>query len=130
MSKSYLASNIRFLRRKNNWTQEQLAEMLGVTKSRVSSYELGTNSPKIDSFFKLGELFGVSVDDLQNKDLAKEPLPTTAEGEVVKRLEARLDQLEARLLENMTPEKLRELEKIKRELIRRYPDVAKELGIE
>jgi len=129
-SMNYLPANIKFLRKKNGWTQKQLAEILGVTNSQISMYESGDNEPKLDAFFKLTELFGVNSDDLRNKDLTKEDLPASAKGDPVKRLEARLDKLEARLLENETPELLEELKRMKRDLIRKYPDVAKELGIE
>ena len=52
------------LRTNAKLTQKQLAEMLGVTKSVVSFYELQERSPSPEVLIKLTEIFHVSADYL------------------------------------------------------------------
>lgn len=54
------------LRRSKGWSQEQLGEMLGVTRQMVSKWELGSTTPEMEKLSALGELFGVSLDELVN----------------------------------------------------------------
>ena len=50
-----IAKNIRLLRRKQNMTQDQLAERLHVTRQTVSNYETGKSQPDIDTIVRLAE---------------------------------------------------------------------------
>ena len=60
------------LRKENNYTQEQLAVLLGVSRQSVSKYESGVTYPETDKLIRLSELFGCTVDYLL-KDDAEEP---------------------------------------------------------
>ena len=51
-------------RKLNNYTQEQLAEILGVSRQTVSKWELDIVYPETDKLVKLGELFHCSMDYL------------------------------------------------------------------
>ena len=52
------------LRKENNYTQEQLAELLGVSRQSISKYESGIAYPETEKLIRLSELFGCSVDYL------------------------------------------------------------------
>ena len=52
------------LRRENNITQEQLADMLGVSRQSVSKWESDGAYPETDKLIRLGELFRCSLDYL------------------------------------------------------------------
>lgn len=52
------------LRKENNYTQEQLAALLGVSRQSVSKYESGVTYPETDKLIRLSELFGCTVDYL------------------------------------------------------------------
>lgn len=52
------------LRKENNYTQEQLAELLSVSRQSVSKYESGLAYPETEKLIKLSELFDCSVDYL------------------------------------------------------------------
>ena len=52
------------LRKENNYTQEQLAELLGVSRQSVSKYESGLVYPETEKLIRLSELFGCTVDYL------------------------------------------------------------------
>ncbi|MGN0379232.1 MAG: helix-turn-helix domain-containing protein [Butyrivibrio sp.] len=52
------------LRRENNFTQEQLADTLGVSRQAISKWESDTAFPETDRLIKISELFGCSLDYL------------------------------------------------------------------
>ena len=64
MNTMYLAENLRKLRAKKGFTQEKLAEMLGVSAQAVSRWECGAAYPDITLLPGLAILFDVSVDSL------------------------------------------------------------------
>lgn len=72
------------LRRENNYTQEQLADILSVSRQAVSKWESSTAYPETDKLIKISELFGCSLDYLlkdtadKTGDAAKSPLDDTA----------------------------------------------------
>ena len=65
------ASNIRFLRQLRGLSQEQLADELKITRSRVGGYEEARNEPPIDLLIRLSEYFHVAIDALIRGDLKK-----------------------------------------------------------
>jgi len=68
----HIQENIRFLRRNKAWTQEQLAEKLGIKRPLIGAYEEGRAVPKLLVIQQLSLLFGVSIDRLLTVDLSKE----------------------------------------------------------
>ncbi|MSS08403.1 helix-turn-helix transcriptional regulator [Clostridium sp. WB02_MRS01] len=52
------------LRKGMEWTQEQLAEELFVSRTAISKWESGKGYPNIDSLKNISKLFAVSIDDL------------------------------------------------------------------
>ena len=52
------------LRRKKNFTQEELASALDVTRQTISNWETGTAKPKIDKAIDLAKIYGISLDEL------------------------------------------------------------------
>lgn len=59
-----LTENIRQFRRARQMTQEQLAEVLGVTVGTVSKWESGSSTPDLALIMELADFFGTSVDVL------------------------------------------------------------------
>ncbi len=64
MRQSTLGSFIRFLRKQNQMTQAQLADLVGVTDKAVSKWERDVSYPDIAIFPKLADIFGITVNDL------------------------------------------------------------------
>ena len=56
------------LRKKNNLTQEQLAQKLFVSRTAVSKWESGRGYPGLESLKGISKLFSVSIDELLSKD--------------------------------------------------------------
>lgn len=63
-----LGEKIQFYRKQKNLSQEQLGEMLFVSRQTVSQWEKDQTTPTIDNLLKLKEIFGVSVDELLSED--------------------------------------------------------------
>lgn len=59
-----LGNNLKTLRLKKNWTQAQLAQKLGITKSVISAYETGIRLPSYDILIHIAKIFNVSTDYL------------------------------------------------------------------
>ena len=59
-----LADKIAELRKKNGWSQEELAGQLGVSRQSVSKWESASSMPDLDKILKMSEIFGVSTDYL------------------------------------------------------------------
>ena len=59
-----LSERIAFYRRKCGLTQEELAEKCSVTPQAVSKWENGLTSPDISLLPRLGEVFGITTDEL------------------------------------------------------------------
>ena len=64
-----LADKIIELRKKNGWSQEELAEKLGVSRQAVSKWEGAQSVPDIQRILEMSKLFGVSTDYLLKDDM-------------------------------------------------------------
>ena len=62
------SEKIAMLRRQKNWSQEELAEKLMVTRQAVSKWESAQSMPDLDKIVQLSELLGVSTDYLLKSD--------------------------------------------------------------
>lgn len=63
-----IGKRIKEERRKKEWTQEQLGEKLNVSRSAVSSWEVGRNYPDLETIILISDLFEVSLDQLLRED--------------------------------------------------------------
>ena len=59
-----LADKIINERKKNGWSQEELADMLNVSRQSVSKWEGAQSVPDLQKILKMAEVFGVSTDYL------------------------------------------------------------------
>lgn len=59
-----LADNLQLLRKQKKITQEELAEIFGVSSQSVSKWELGINCPDITMLPKIADYYRVSIDEL------------------------------------------------------------------
>lgn len=64
-----IGNRIQELRKQNNFSQEQLAEKIGVARQTISKWELGETYPDLEQSKKLSQIFNVSLDDLTNNDI-------------------------------------------------------------
>ena len=64
-----LGENIYNLRKSKKLSQEQLAELINVTRQTISNWELGETSPNPEQLKLLSKTLNVSVDELLNNDI-------------------------------------------------------------
>lgn len=81
------------LRKKNNMTQEQLGEKIGVTNKTISRWETGKYMPPIECLQLLSEIYQISINEiLTGEKLNEKDYKDAAENNIVNTLE----ELEAR----------------------------------
>ena len=59
-----VGKNLKNIRKKNNLTQDELAEKLSVTRQAVSNWENGKTEPDIETLTKIAQIFDISIDEL------------------------------------------------------------------
>ena len=59
-----VCERVRSLRKKHNWTLEQLASLCGVSRSMLSQIERGSANPTLGVAFRIAQAFGLSIGDL------------------------------------------------------------------
>ena len=64
-----LADKIIELRKKNGWSQEDLAEKLEVSRQSISKWESAQSIPDMNKILKLSEVFSVSTDYLLKDEI-------------------------------------------------------------
>lgn len=68
---NYIATNIKHLRGLKNLSQQDLAEILNVSRSRIGSYEEKRSAPTIEFLISLSKHFKITIDLLLKYDLSK-----------------------------------------------------------
>ena len=81
-----LAEKIMNLRKQKGWSQEQLAEQLGVSRQAVSKWESGISIPDLDKVVNMSTLFGVCTDyllkedfELRSEEMSEKKIPVLKE---------------------------------------------------
>ncbi len=68
-----LVANLRRLRQAKGYTQEDLANHVGVSAQTISRWECGTTLPDIMQLPKLAQIYGITVDDLYREQINAYP---------------------------------------------------------
>ncbi len=71
--------NIKLYRKEHKFTQEQLAEAMGVSVGAVSKWESGLSVPDIETIMELADFFGISVDSLIGYQIKSNDIKDTVE---------------------------------------------------
>lgn len=79
-----LADKIIEERKKNGWSQEELANKLGVSRQAVSKWESAGSIPDLQRILQMSELFGVTTDYLLKDEIEEEPLNEYVETKTIK----------------------------------------------
>lgn len=75
-----LGSRIKALRIAKNYTQEQVAERLGISRQKYARFENGSNSITLDFLTKIADMLDVTVGDI-TKVLDEDPVVAYRSGE-------------------------------------------------
>lgn len=63
-----IANKLQKLRKENGYSQEELADKLGISRQAVSKWERAESSPDTDNLIILAKLYNVSLDELLSTD--------------------------------------------------------------
>ena len=63
-----ISPRLKPLRKERKFTQEDLGDLVGVSKMRVSDYESGKTEPPLKTLIKIADVFNVSLDWLCGRD--------------------------------------------------------------
>lgn len=66
---SKIGKNIRKIRVVKQLSQASLAQIFNLARPSIGAYEEGRAEPRIDTIVQIGQYFGISIDDLLNKEL-------------------------------------------------------------
>lgn len=64
MNTNIISKYLQFLRKSHNYTQEDLAKRLDISRQAVSKWETGTAVPDLDVLLKISKLYGVTINDI------------------------------------------------------------------
>lgn len=81
-----LADKIIRLRKKNGWSQEELAEKMNVSRQAVSKWEGAQTIPDLEKILMLGNLFGVTTDYLLKDEIEDEEVAEEKSNTPIKRV--------------------------------------------
>lgn len=59
-----LSKNLRFLRRRNGLSQQELAARIGVLRSTLAAYESKNVEPRLDTLVQIALIFGIDLHEL------------------------------------------------------------------
>jgi len=63
-----MKNRIRLLRAEKGWSQGELAEQVGVSRNSVNSVENGKFDPSLPLAFRIAHAFGLTVEEVFDKD--------------------------------------------------------------
>lgn len=78
-----LGEKIAKQRKELNYTQEQLADILGVSRQSISKWEANIAYPETDKLIKMGKMFDCSMDYLLNEDITEKQSVVPKETETI-----------------------------------------------
>jgi putative transcriptional regulator len=59
-----MKNKLKVLRAEHNYTQEQLAEKIGISRQAVNAIEKEKFDPSLDTAFKLAKLFNTTIEEI------------------------------------------------------------------
>lgn len=73
---TYFAYNLKYLREKKGWSQNELSIRLNVARSTISCWENGIRLPRVDKIMEIAKLFQIKQDivgiDIRNQIIDNE----------------------------------------------------------
>lgn len=74
MSNIQLVENLYRLRKAYHYTQQEISDLLNISRQAYSNYETSKRTPDLDSLMRLADIYGVSLDQLVNHPCTKDGL--------------------------------------------------------
>lgn len=68
MGRGLLKNRLKVLRAERNWSQQDLAEKLEVSRQSVNAIETGKYDPSLPLAFRIAELFELAIEEIFMRD--------------------------------------------------------------
>ena len=78
------SENLQAIRKKNQMSQEELAELLGVSRQAVSKWELGEGYPEVEKLLILSKKLNISLDSLMTGSSPGNEVPETSPSGIIR----------------------------------------------
>jgi len=65
----YLATNLKYLRKKSGKTQDALSVDVKIGRTTIANYEAGISEPNLETLITFSNYFGISLDELLSKNM-------------------------------------------------------------
>lgn len=65
----YLATNLKYLRKKSGKTQDALSSAVNIGRTTIANYEAGISEPNLETLLTFSNFFGISLDDMLSKNM-------------------------------------------------------------
>lgn len=97
MNTNMIARYLQFLRKSRNYTQEDLAKKLDISRQAVSKWETGTAIPDLEVLLKISKLYDITINDILEPNIQPQritdfeqisTIPETELKEVLKKFDA------------------------------------------
>ena len=82
--KMSFSENLQIIRKKNQMSQEELAELLGVSRQAVSKWELGEGYPEVEKLLILSKKLNISLDSLMTGSSPGNEVPETSPSGIIR----------------------------------------------
>lgn len=63
-----MKNRLKVLRAERDWSQQDLAEQLGVSRQSVNAIETGKYDPSLPLAFRIADLFGMRIEEIFQRD--------------------------------------------------------------
>ena len=64
MNTNIISKYLQLLRKKHNFTQDELAKRLDISRQAVSKWETGAAIPDLEVLLKISKLYGITINDI------------------------------------------------------------------
>lgn len=82
LDNKFFSKNLKFLRKNPRRTQEELAQILEIPRTKIASWESGRNMPKtVKDYKRIADLFGINLHQLLYVDLSLEEIALSSNKE-------------------------------------------------
>ena len=80
MSNIQLVENLYRLRKAHHYTQQQMSDLLNISRQAYSNYETSKRTPDLDSLIRLADIYNLSLDQLVNHPCTKDGMVLEQKG--------------------------------------------------
>ncbi|GAA4642474.1 helix-turn-helix transcriptional regulator [Pontixanthobacter gangjinensis] len=63
-----MRNRLKVLRAERDWSQQALADLLGVSRQSVNAIETGKYDPSLPLAFKIAEIFAMTIEEIFERD--------------------------------------------------------------